>query len=223
MPAIALLLLRRLLLCGFFLGGFSLSASALAASRIAFLTSSHVQSPPVRGPLCSEQLPELLQADLNVRPSHVSPVVVVAPASLESRSTGLGAGGVIVCGRAVALKQDGPRRHQPRSPLRFELCGRGEHLLCRLRIGERASPVSAGDANFGRREQRCRKEPGKLQLPGRADGFFDKCRRLFRRARDRLGERKGLPGLQRGVLVVAFSQFECRSSLASWLRHVCPG
>src|SRR5687768_12588743 len=33
-------------------------------------------------PLCSEQLPELLQADLNVRPSDVSPVVVFAPASL---------------------------------------------------------------------------------------------------------------------------------------------
>jgi hypothetical protein len=46
MPAIALLLLRRLL-CG--LGGFLLSASALAASRIAFLTSSHLQSPLVRG------------------------------------------------------------------------------------------------------------------------------------------------------------------------------
>ena len=31
-----------------------------------------------------------------------------------------------------------------------------------------------------------------------------------RRARNRLDERKGLPGLQRGVLVVAFSRCECR-------------
>ena len=220
MPAIALLLLRRLLL-----GGFLLSASALAASRIAF---SHfgpwsVSSCAWNDLLGSEQLPELFQADLNVRPPRVSPVVVVAPASLESRSTGLGAGGVIVCGRAVALKQHGPRRHQPRAPLRFELCGRGEHLLCRLRVGERASRVSAGEANFGRCEQRCRKEPGKLQLPGRAHGFFDKCRRLVRRAGDRLGERKGLPGLQRGVLVVAFSQFERRRRPRRGFRTCCPG
>ena len=33
---------------------------------------------------------------------------------------------------------------------------------------------------------------------------------FFERARHRLGERKGLPGLQRCVLVVGFSQCECR-------------
>ena len=90
--------------------------------------------------LRSEQLPELLQTDLNVGPPHVPPVVVFAPASLESRSTGLGADGVIVGSRAVALEPHGPRRHQPRAPLRFQLCRRGEHLLCRLRVGERAPP-----------------------------------------------------------------------------------
>ena len=87
---------------------------------------------------------------------------------------------------------------------------RGEQLLCRLRIGERAPSVSAGDANFGRNEQRCRQEPGKFQLSGRAHGFLDKGHRLFRRAGNRLGERERLLGLERCVLVVGFSQFERR-------------
>ena len=45
-----------------------------------------------------EQLRELFHAGLDVRSLRVSTVVIVAPASLQRRSTGLSPGGVIVCG-----------------------------------------------------------------------------------------------------------------------------
>src|SRR4029453_18794127 len=68
-----------------------------------------------------EQLLELLQMNLDVGPPRVPAVVVDAPASLQGRSTGLGADGVIVGGRRVAFQPHGPRGHQPGTPLPLAL------------------------------------------------------------------------------------------------------
>ena len=91
MPAIDYFFFGAFFLAGFFLPPPAVpppgSVSGMSLSSCAF-----------RGCACREQLRELFHAGLDVRSLRVSTVVIVAPASLERRSTGLSAGGVIVCG-----------------------------------------------------------------------------------------------------------------------------